>query len=113
MIDCLFCEIIAGNIPSSRVYEDEHLYVFNDVNPKSEVHILVVPKNHIKSLNELTNKHQVLISTMVLKLSELARSQGLFNGFKTIIGTGPGGGQEINHLHIHILGKKTLLGHPT
>lgn len=112
MIDCLFCEIIAGNIDSQKVYEDKQLYVFKDHHPRSEVHILVVPKEHIKSINELTDQHKILISTMVLKLSELARSQGLIDGFKTIIGTGPGGGQEIDHLHMHILGEKKLLHHP-
>ncbi|NQY51814.1 MAG: HIT domain-containing protein [Piscirickettsiaceae bacterium] len=106
MIDCLFCEIIDGSVASSKVYEDKQLYVFKDTHPRSEVHILVVPKEHIKSINELTNEHQVLISTMVLQLSELARSQGLVNGFRTVISTGPGGGQEIDHLHMHILGEK-------
>mgnify|MGYP000586014269 FL=1 len=110
MTDCLFCKIIAGDIPSSKVYEDEQIYVFKDIYPKAEVHILVVPKIHIKSLNELTNEHQNLISKMILKLPDLARSQGLETGFRTIVNTGPGGGQEVDHLHMHILGGKDLPG---
>ncbi|MBL4638308.1 MAG: histidine triad nucleotide-binding protein [Proteobacteria bacterium] len=110
MTDCLFCKIIAGDIPSSKVYEDEKIYVFKDIYPKAEVHLLVVPKIHLKSLNELTTEHQELIAKMVLKLPELAHSQGLANGFRTIINTGPGGGQEVDHLHMHILGGKNLPG---
>ena len=110
MTDCLFCKIIAGDIPSSKVYEDEQIYVFKDIYPKAEVHLLVVPKIHLKSLNELNSKYQDLIAKMVLKLPELARSQGLDTGFRTIINTGPGGGQEVDHLHMHILGGKNLPG---
>ncbi|OUR65698.1 histidine triad nucleotide-binding protein [Methylophaga sp. 42_25_T18] len=110
MTDCLFCKIIAGDIPSSKVYEDEQIYVFKDIYPKAEVHILVVPKIHIKSLDELNGEHQDLIAKMTLKLPELARSQGLDTGFRTIINTGPGGGQEVDHLHMHILGGKNLPG---
>ena len=110
MTDCIFCKIIAGDIPSSKVYEDEQIFVFKDISPKASVHILVIPKIHIKSLDELASEHQTLISHMMLKLPELARSQGLENGFRTIINTGPGGGQEVDHLHIHILGGKNMPG---
>lgn len=110
MTDCLFCKIIAGDIPSSHVFEDDQIFVFKDINPKAEVHLLVIPKIHIDSLDELSEQHQSLISHMMLKLPELARSQGLDDGFRTIINTGPGGGQEVGHLHIHILGGKGLPG---
>ncbi|MDH5358320.1 MAG: histidine triad nucleotide-binding protein [Gammaproteobacteria bacterium] len=110
MSDCIFCKIIAGDIPSSKVYEDERLFVFKDINPKASVHLLVIPKSHIESMDDLNEQHQTLISHMMLKLPELARSQGLENGFRTIINTGPGGGQEVGHLHIHILGGKGLPG---
>jgi histidine triad (HIT) family protein len=110
MTDCLFCKIIAGDIPSDKVYEDDKIYVFKDIYPKAEVHILVVPKIHITSLDDLTNEHQELIGYMMLKLPELAKSQGLKTGFRTIINTGPGGGQEVGHLHIHILGGDKLPG---
>jgi histidine triad (HIT) family protein len=110
MDDCLFCKIIANEIPSSKVYEDDNIFVFKDIYPKAEVHILVVPKIHIQSLDQLTNEHQSLISKILLKLPELARDQGLKDGFRTIINTGPGGGQEVGHLHLHILGGKNLPG---
>ena len=110
MTDCLFCKIIAGDIPSSTVYEDEQIFVFKDINPKATVHLLVIPKIHIDSLDELSDQHQILISHMMLKLPELARLQGLKNGFRTIINTGPDGGQEVGHLHIHILGGKGMPG---
>jgi histidine triad (HIT) family protein len=110
MSDCLFCKIIAGDIPSTKVYEDEHIFVFKDIAPKAEVHILVIPKVHLESLENLEQQHQTLIAHMMLKLPELALSQGLEDGFRTIINTGPGGGQEVGHLHIHILGGKGLPG---
>jgi len=110
MNDCLFCKIIAGDIPSSKVYEDDELFAFKDIYPKADVHLLVIPKLHIESLDDLSSDHQSLISKMILKLPELARDQGLNDGFRTIINTGPGGGQEVGHLHMHILGGKDLPG---
>jgi histidine triad (HIT) family protein len=110
MSDCLFCKIIAGDIPSSKVYEDDQIFVFKDINPKATEHLLVIPKSHIGSLDDLNSEHQALIAYMMLKLPELARSQGLEDGFRTIINTGPGGGQEVAHLHLHILGGKDLPG---
>jgi len=108
MNDCLFCKIIAGDIPSKQVYEDEQILVFKDINPRAAVHLLAVPKIHLDSLDELTNEHQMLIGHIMLQLPQLARSQGLNNGFRTIINTGPDGGQEVGHLHIHILGGEGL-----
>ncbi|MDQ7073466.1 MAG: histidine triad nucleotide-binding protein [Gammaproteobacteria bacterium] len=110
MSDCLFCKIIVGEIPSSALYEDDQIYVFKDINPKAAVHLLVVPKEHIQSLDDLNEDHQDLIAHMMLKLPDLARSQSLEDGFRTIINTGPGGGQEVGHLHIHLLGGKGMPG---
>ncbi|NQZ53749.1 MAG: histidine triad nucleotide-binding protein [Piscirickettsiaceae bacterium] len=104
MSDCLFCKILAGDIPSEKVFEDEQIFVFKDIFPKASVHLLVVPKIHIDSLEELNTEHEALITHIMLALPKLARSQGLKDGFRTIINTGPGGGQEVGHLHIHILG---------
>lgn len=108
MTDCIFCKIITGDIPSAKVYEDEQIFVFKDINPKAAVHLLVIPKIHLDSLDNLTDENQTLVGHMMLKLSELAQAQGLNNGFRTIINTGPDGGQEVGHLHIHILGGKGL-----
>ena len=110
MSDCIFCKIVAGDIPSSKVYEDDTLYVFKDINPKAAVHLLVIPKLHIARLDHADDSHAGLLATMLLKLPELAQSQGLTNGFRTIINTGPGGGQEVDHLHIHLLVGKGLPG---
>lgn len=110
MTDCIFCKIVAGDIPSEKVFEDEQLYVFKDIDPKAAVHLLIIPKTHIARLDEMTSTHRDLIADMMLKLPELARSQGLDNGFRTIINTGPGGGQEVDHVHIHLLGGQGLPG---
>ena len=110
MTDCIFCKIIAGDIPSSKVFEDDLIYVFKDINPKAAVHLLVIPKLHIARLDHLDQSHQTLIAHMCHKLPELAQSQGLDTGFRTIINTGPGGGQEVDHLHIHLLGGNNLPG---
>lgn len=110
MTDCIFCKIIDGSIPCSKVYEDEWVFAFKDIQPKAEVHLLVIPKQHIERLDHLDSSHTELITHMMLILPELAKSQGLDNGFRTIINTGPGGGQEVGHLHIHLLGGSNLPG---
>jgi len=104
MTECIFCKIIVGDIPSNKVYEDDLVYAFKDISPKAAVHLLLIPKIHIDSLDNLAEKDQTLLGHMMLKLPALAKSQGLNNGFRTIINTGPDGGQEVGHLHMHILG---------
>ena len=86
------------------MYEDEHILAFNDIYPKARVHVLVVPKLHLASLAELTIVHKGMIGDLMLQLPHIAKSQGLDNGFRTVFNTGAGGGQEIFHLHAHILG---------
>ncbi len=110
MSDCLFCKIIAGDIPGDIVYQDDKVLVFKDLYPKAEVHLLMIPKLHIESLAEMTPAHNELISYMMLKLPEIAKSQGLSAGFRTIINTGKEGGQIVFHLHFHLLGGKNLPG---
>ncbi len=110
MSDCLFCKIVAGEIPADKVYEDKQVLVFRDINPKAEVHLLVIPKVHIDSLDELTEGDDELIAHMMRLLPKLASEQGLTEGYRTIINTGKGGGQLIFHLHIHLLGGKGLPG---
>ncbi len=110
MSDCLFCKVIAGDIPGDIVYQDDKVLVFKDLYPKAEVHLLMIPKLHIESLAEMTPAHNELISYMMLKLPEIAKSQGLSAGFRTIINTGKEGGQIVFHLHIHLLGGKNLPG---
>ena len=110
MSDCLFCKIAAGEIPGDKVYEDDKVIAFKDINPKAEVHLLVIPRDHIASLNELTPEHDALIAHMMRVIPQLAKSQGLDTGFRTIINTGKGGGQIIFHLHMHLMGGKDLPG---
>jgi histidine triad (HIT) family protein len=108
--DCLFCRIVAGDIPSQRVYEDPHMVVFKDIYPKAAVHLLAVPREHVASLIELEPEHDGLMGHMLRQLVAIAREQGLASGFRTVINTGPGGGQEVFHLHIHLLGGGRLPG---
>jgi histidine triad (HIT) family protein len=110
MSDCLFCKIIAGEIPAPRVYSDDQVIVIPDINPKAPVHLLVIPRQHLASLDALTPAEDGLIAHLMRLLPKLAREQGLPNGFRTIINTGRGGGQEIFHLHIHLLGGTPLPG---
>ena len=110
MSDCLFCKIAAGEIPSDTVYEDDQVIVFKDLYPKADVHLLVIPREHVASLNEMDTSHEALMAHMMRLLPKLAKEHGLDDGFRTIINTGPGGGQEIFHLHIHLLGGGRLPG---
>jgi len=104
MDNCLFCKIEKGEVPADRVYEDDDVVVFKDIAPKAKVHLLVIPRKHIDGLNDLLPEDQALIGKMMLLLPKLAKQQGLDEGFRTIINTGKGGGQEVFHLHIHLLG---------
>ncbi len=110
MSDCLFCRIAAGEVPADKVYEDERVVVFKDINPKAKVHLLVIPRIHLESLADLEPDHDKLMGYMMRLLPKLARDQGLEQGFRTIINTGKGGGQVIFHLHIHLVGGPGLPG---
>ena len=106
MTSCIFCKIANKELATNLLYEDEYIAAFNDLHPKAEVHVLVVTKQHIKSLAEIEPKHSKLMGHLLTTLHTIAKEQGLHNGFRTIINTGEGGGQEIGHLHLHILGSK-------
>jgi len=108
--DCIFCRIAAGEIPADTVYEDEQVMAFRDIQPKAPVHLLMIPKQHIASLMELNREHDALMAHMLALLPSLARAEGLEQGFRTIINTGKEGGQEVFHLHIHLLGGSPLPG---
>lgn len=104
MTDCIFCKIAAKEIPSGTVYEDDEMVCFKDINPAAPVHLLLIPKVHFDSLAHAQPEHESLLGRMMLKVPQIAQAAGLSNGFKTLINTGKGGGQEVFHLHIHILG---------
>lgn len=101
--DCLFCKIVAGDITSDTIYEDDDVIVFNDIKPMAKVHFLIVPKLHLESLKSCDKAHQALLGKMLLLAPKLAEEQGL-KGFKTLINTGREGGQEMFHLHVHVFG---------
>jgi histidine triad (HIT) family protein len=106
--NCIFCKIIAGQIPSRKIYEDEDCYAFHDINPAAPVHFLIVPKAHIESLNHLEAEHAALLGRMLALAPKLAAQQGCRpgreGGFRVLINSGVDGGQEVFHLHIHIMG---------
>lgn len=104
MDNCLFCKIAKGEIPCRKVYEDDEVLAFHDINPVAPVHFMVIPKLHLDSLAQANESHAELLSKMILLAPKLALEQGLDNGFRTVINTGKGGGQEIYHLHIHVIG---------
>ncbi len=110
MSDCIFCKIARGEIPSRKVYEDEEVFAFHDIQPVTPVHFMIIPKAHIASLAEADLSHQMVLGRMLALAGRLAREQGLVDGFRSIINTGRIGRQEVYHLHIHILGGPEPLG---
>ena len=112
MSDCLFCKIIAGEIPSNKVYEDDEILAFNDVAPQAPVHFLIVPKKHMASLDDTTDEDEALLAHIMLKIKDIAKDLGLENGYRVVINTGEDGMQSVKHLHVHVLGKRRLLWPP-
>ncbi len=104
MDDCLFCRIVRGELPSKKAYEDEYVLVFHDIRPIAPVHLLLIPKAHVDSLTDCTAEHQAMLGKLLLLAPKLALEHGLDQGFRTMINTGPGGGQEVFHLHLHVFG---------
>ncbi|MDE1952488.1 MAG: histidine triad nucleotide-binding protein [Betaproteobacteria bacterium] len=102
--DCIFCKIIAGTIPSKTLYDDDEAMAFHDINPAAPVHFLLVPKRHIATLAAVEPGDQALLGKMLGLVPRLAEQLGCGDGFKTVINTGPNGGQEVYHLHLHVLG---------
>lgn len=113
MDNCIFCKIATGQIPSKRIYDDADLVAFHDINPAAPVHFLIVPKRHVATLADCTEAHAALLGKMLLLAPRLAAEQGCgyaagdgvgAGGFKTLFNTGPDGGQEVYHLHMHVMG---------
>lgn len=108
MKDCLFCKIINGEIPSDTIYEDEKVIAFKDINPQAPVHFLVIPKEHIKSVDEIDTSHKELIGHIIYISSKLAKENGLDNGYRIVNNCGEQGGQTVDHIHFHVLGKRNM-----
>ncbi|WP_426414963.1 histidine triad nucleotide-binding protein [Aestuariirhabdus sp. LZHN29] len=108
MSDCLFCKISRGEIPADVVYKDDDCIAFRDISPKAPVHLLVIPHKHIENLYDLRKEDADLMARILLTLPKIARQQGLGSGFRTVTNTGHDGGQEVFHLHFHLLGGGSL-----
>ena len=102
--NCIFCKIVAGDIPCKKIYEDDDVLTFHDIHPAAPVHFMIIPKEHIASLADAHARHEMLLGRILLLAPRLAKEQGLHDGFRTIINTGRGGGQEVFHLHVHVIG---------
>ena len=105
---CLFCKIIAGEIPSTKVYEDETVYAFRDINPQAPTHVLVVPKIHIEDCNGVTAENSAIVAHIFQVIPAIAKAEGLEGGYRVVSNCGPNAGQTVFHLHFHILGGKAL-----
>ena len=108
MSECVFCKIITKTIPAKIIFEDDEILAFYDANPKAEVHFMIIPKDHIESMICLEHHHQNLMGKIMVKANELAVSLGLKEGYKVQINTGAKGGQEVLHLHVHVLGNRFI-----
>lgn len=106
--DCIFCKIIRGEIPSAKVYEDDKMLVFKDIEPKAKVHLLAIPKDHFKLLSEADGERAEIIKYMLGKIPQIAAENGCKNGYRLVINQGDDAGQTVFHLHVHILGGETL-----
>jgi histidine triad (HIT) family protein len=102
--DCIFCKIVAGRIPANKVYEDEELLGFHDIHPWAPVHFLLIPKQHIATLYDAQPAHEALFGRMLGLAPRLMRELGVTDGFRTVVNTGRNGGQEVFHLHMHVMG---------
>ena len=107
-MDCIFCKIIAGDIPSTKVYEDDLVYAFRDIHPQAPTHILVIPKAHIGSVNEVTAENSAVIAHIFEVIPQIAATDGLTGGYRVVSNCGADAGQTVFHLHFHILGGKAL-----
>jgi len=110
MSDCIFCKIIAGEIPAAKVYEDEYVLAFNDIEPQASVHVLVLPKEHIVSAADLTAENSHLVAKCFEAIAMIAKEKGLDSGYRIINNCGHDGGQTVFHLHFHLLGGKVFKG---
>ncbi len=108
MNDCLFCKIISGEIPSKKVREDEHTFAFEDIDPKAPTHVLIVPKKHLRGLKEAGADDAEIIGRCHLLAAEIARERKIEDSYRTVLNVGPGSGQSVFHLHVHLLGGRNL-----
>jgi histidine triad (HIT) family protein len=107
--DCLFCQILSGDIPATKVYEDDQAYAFRDINPQAPTHVLIIPREHIESLNDAAPGDEAMLGHLLRLASKIANQQGIAeSGFRTVVNTGAESGQTVWHLHVHLLGGRTM-----
>ena len=112
-MSCLFCRIVAGEIPATKVFEDDRLLAFADINPQAPMHVLVIPKQHVATLNDLTEGHDELVGAMVRTAAKIARDMGYDGpGFRTVFNCNAQAGQTVFHVHLHVLGGRALAWPP-
>ncbi len=104
MKDCIFCKIAAGEIPSDKVFEDEYVYAFRDLNPQAPEHILIIPKQHISRVEDVTDEDRGLMGRLVVAAKHIAAEAGLKKGYRLVFNNGPDAGQEVEHIHLHLMG---------
>ena len=109
MLDCLFCKIVAGEIPAAKVYEDETVLAFRDIAPQAPTHILVIPKTHIGSVAQITAENSAVVARIFEVIPQIAKAEGLDNGYRVVSNCGADAGQTVQHLHFHILGGRELV----
>jgi len=109
MDDCLFCKIVAGDIPADKVFENKNVYAFRDIDPKAPKHILIIPKEHIATTNDLTEAHKTLMGEIMLVAKEIAEQEGVAElGYRTVFNCNSDGGQAVYHIHLHLLGGRHM-----
>jgi len=109
MNDCLFCKIIAGEIPSDKVFENDSIFAFRDIDPKAPIHILIIPKEHITTTNDLNESHKTLVGEIMLAAKEIADQEGIAeSGYRTVFNCNQDGGQTVYHIHLHLLGGRQM-----
>ncbi|MBR5451934.1 MAG: histidine triad nucleotide-binding protein [Clostridia bacterium] len=111
-MDCLFCKIVAGEIPSKKVYENEWVYAFEDIAPQAPFHVIIIPKEHIVSAAEISSKNSHLIAKVYEAVAQIAKENGLENGFRVVNNCGADGGQTVGHIHFHLLARRNLAWPP-
>ena len=112
-MSCLFCRIVAGEIPASKVFEDDDLLAFNDINPQAPMHVLVIPKQHVATANDLGEGHDAIVGSMIRRAAAIAKERGYdSSGFRTVINTNAQAGQTVFHLHLHVIGGRPMAWPP-
>ena len=107
-MDCLFCRLVRGEIPAKKVFEDKDTFVFEDINPQAPTHVLIIPKKHVVDLKEAKSEDAEIIGKLHLVAAQIARERNIENGYRTVFNVGPGAGQSVFHLHLHLLGGRSL-----